>query len=136
MGRFALKELARLASCHSDLRRVCFAVREHIHCTVLAGHRGEDAQNEAHKKGRSQRSWPYSVHNKRPSLAVDIVPANIDWKDRERMSLFAGFMIATAASLRIGLRWGGDWDGDFEVNDNGFDDLAHFELIEGTDACH
>jgi hypothetical protein len=30
--------------------------------------------------------------------------------------------------MDIPLRWGGDWDSDTEVNDNGFDDLVHFEL--------
>jgi len=30
--------------------------------------------------------------------------------------------------MGIRLRWGGDWDGDTELDDNKFDDLPHFEL--------
>jgi len=32
--------------------------------------------------------------------------------------------------MGVDLRWGGDWDGDTEVRDNGFDDLVHFEIVE------
>ena len=30
--------------------------------------------------------------------------------------------------MGIDLIWGGDWDGDTDLNDNNFDDLVHFEL--------
>jgi hypothetical protein len=30
--------------------------------------------------------------------------------------------------MGINLRWGGDWDQDWEVKDNKFDDFPHFEL--------
>jgi peptidoglycan LD-endopeptidase CwlK len=29
----------------------------------------------------------------------------------------------------VTLRWGGDWSMDFEVRDNQFDDLVHFEIV-------
>ena len=32
--------------------------------------------------------------------------------------------------LGVRLRWGGDWDSDLEVDDNDFDDLPHFELVD------
>jgi hypothetical protein len=32
--------------------------------------------------------------------------------------------------MGIELRWGGDWSMDFEVKDNRFDDLVHFEIVE------
>jgi hypothetical protein len=34
-----------------------------------------------------------------------------------------------ASSMGIKIRWGGDWNGDWKVKDNHFDDLPHFELI-------
>ena len=37
-------------------------------------------------------------------------------------------MVATALGMGIKLRWGGDWDGDWQTRDNTFDDLPHFEL--------
>jgi len=33
--------------------------------------------------------------------------------------------------MGVTLRWGGDWDRDTEVQDNSFDDLVHFEIVEG-----
>ena len=35
-----------------------------------------------------------------------------------------------ATQLGLSFRWGGDWDRDTEVNDNAFDDLVHYEIIE------
>ena len=51
--------------------------------------------------------------------------------DRERQTLFAGFVLGVANQMGIKLRWGGDWDQDFEVQDNKFDDFPHFELKGG-----
>ena len=42
--------------------------------------------------------------------------------------MFAGFVLGVANQMGINLRWGGDWDQDFEVQDNKFDDFPHFEL--------
>ena len=53
---------------------------------------------------------------------------SIDWDDRERFTLFAGFVLGIAKSMGINLRWGGDWDQDWTVKDNKFDDFPHFEL--------
>ena len=54
----------------------------------------------------------------------------VDCKDRERFHLFAGFVLGIARSMDIKLRWGGDWNMNFEVDDNKFDDFPHFELKE------
>ena len=70
------------------------------------------------------------MHNSKPSRAVDCVPYPIDWTDRERFTLFAGFVLGVAARMGITLRWGGDWNMNFEVKDNRFDDFPHFELIK------
>ena len=52
----------------------------------------------------------------------------IDWEDRERFHLFAGYVLGVARGMGITLRWGGDWNMNFEVDDNKFDDFPHFEL--------
>jgi hypothetical protein len=101
-----------------------------VDCTVLVGHRSEAEQREAFRTGHSQLDWPDSKHNRQPSLAIDIAPYPIDWQDRERFTLFAGVVLGVADMMSIKMRWGGDWDRDFEVTDNGFDDLVHFELVE------
>ena len=59
---------------------------------------------------------------------MDVLPYPIDWKDYERMTLFAGYVIGTAEQMGIKLVWGNDWDRDFQTKDTGFKDYPHFEL--------
>lgn len=47
---------------------------------------------------------------------------------RDQYSLMAGLLLAEAQHRNINLRWGGDWDRDFDTLDNDFDDLGHFEI--------
>ena len=130
MPRFSSASRARLESCHDDIQRVFHEVIKHFDCTILEGHRSESKQNRMVEEGKSQVRWPDSRHNALPSRAVDVAPFPIDWNDRERFSLFAGFVLGTAKAMGITLRWGGDWDMDTEVGDNSFDDLPHFELTD------
>lgn len=129
MAAFSRQSRARLASCHPDLERLFLAVVAHFDCSVLIGHRDEAAQEEAYRTGHSTKRWPASRHNAVPSLAADVAPYPIDWADRERMHLFAGYVMGVAAQMGVGIRWGGDWDRDTQVRDNRFDDLVHFELV-------
>lgn len=124
----AVIDRARLAMCHADLQSLVAYVAEHLPIRILCGHRNQAEQAVAFALGKSKVQWPSSKHNHIPSLAVDLLPAPIDWDDRERMSLFAGFVLGVAAQMDIPVRWGGDWDRDSEVKDNTFDDLCHFEL--------
>ena len=41
---------------------------------------------------------------------------------------FGFYVLATGRSMGINIRWGGDWNSDFRINDQTFDDLCHFEL--------
>jgi peptidoglycan L-alanyl-D-glutamate endopeptidase CwlK len=80
--------------------------------------------------GHSKVRYPNSCHNVNPSLAVDAAPYPIDWLDHERFIYFGGYVKGIAAQLKIPIRWGGDWDGDFTLKDNLFNDYAHFEIHE------
>lgn len=71
-----------------------------------------------------------SKHLALPSRAVDVAPYPINWGDKKRFYHFAGYVQGLAAQLGISLRWGGDWDGDNDLNDQTFFDLVHFELKE------
>jgi hypothetical protein len=76
------------------------------------------------------------------SRAMDIAPYPVIWPENEtqperrrlaraRLYLFAGYVLATADRLNVPLRWGGNWDGDdFDLFDQKFNDLVHFELEE------
>lgn len=119
-----------LKSCDMRLQLVLNAAIKHMDFSILEGHRGKAEQDEAYRTGKSKVRWPNGMHNKVPSLAVDIAPFPIDWSDTERFVYFAGFIMGVAASHDVKLRWGGDWDRDTEVEDETFRDLGHFELVQ------
>lgn len=133
MNRYSEKSQEKLSTCHVDLQQVFLIVLQHIDHTVLEGKRDKEDQNKAFNEGKSQLQWPDGKHNVEneddQSLAVDAIPYPIDWDDRERMSYFAGQVVATGREKGITIRWGGDWDNDGQVKDNSFDDLVHFELV-------
>ena len=128
MPRFGRRSKERLATCEKDLQLVFNEVIKHVDCSVLEGHRSKDRQNSLYEDGKTKVRYPNGRHNSSPSRAVDVTPYPVDWADRERQTLFAGFVIGVANQMGIKLRWGGDWDQDFQVQDNKFDDFPHFEL--------
>ena len=129
MARYSTRSEMRLQSCHLHIQRVLRDVLGLFDHTVIEGHRTKAVQNQKVHQGLSQVRWPDGMHNRQPSLAVDIAPYPIDWNDRERFVLLAGVVLGVAHSHGIKLRWGGDWDRDMQVKDNNFDDLGHFELV-------
>lgn len=52
------------------------------------------------------------------------------WKDMARLYYFAGVVVAVAFRLDIEIRFGGDWNGNFDIKDQNFYDLVHYEKIE------
>lgn len=130
MPHYSAISNTRLLTCDDRLIEIFEEVIEHFDNSILCGHRGQEEQDKAFRLGHSKVQFPNGKHNSLPSKAVDAAPYPIDWNDRERMTYFAGFVMAVAAMKGIKLRWGGDWDRDTEVSDNGFDDLVHFELAE------
>ena len=128
MPYFGKTSKKRLSTCDDRLVKVFNEVIKHVDCSVLCGHRGKDDQNKAYKEGKSKAEYPKGRHNRYPSLAVDVSPYPIDWKDLERQTLFAGFVLGIAKQMGIDLIWGNDWDGDFETKDTGLKDYPHFEL--------
>lgn len=135
MPKFSRQSAAKLSTCHEDLQVLFEEVVKYFDCTIVCGHRDEQAQNDAFDKGFSKLKFPESKHNKVPGMAVDAVPYPIDWKDVQRMRHFAGWVLGIAALLydmevmEHRVRWGGDWNMNTQVKDQRFDDLPHFELI-------
>ena len=128
MPKFGKKSRENLSTCHEDLQKVFNEVIKHVDCSVLEGHRDERRQEKLFSEGKTKVHYPMGRHNSKPSRAVDVVPYPVDWNDRERFHLFAGFVLGVARGMGITLRWGGDWNMNFEVDDNKFDDFPHFEL--------
>ena len=130
MARFSTRSKSRLNTCDEKLAKLFEEVVKGFDCTIIEGHRGQKKQDEAYNKGNSKVKFPNGKHNKSPSLAVDVAPYPIDWRDRDRFHYFAGYVLGIASQMGIKIRWGGDWDMDTQTKDNSFDDLVHFEIKE------
>ena len=129
MAKFSSRSKEKLATCHEDLQKLFNEVIKVVDCTIIEGHRTCSRQNRLYEEGKTKVRYPKGRHNSKPSRAVDVAPYPIDWDDRERFTLFGGFVLGMASRMGINIRWGGDWNKDFQVNDNRFDDFPHFELI-------
>ena len=128
MPKFGKTSQKRLETAHPHLQKIFNEVVKTIDCSVTEGHRGEELQNKYFNEGKSKVKFPNGRHNQSPSLAVDVTPYPVDYSDRERQTLFAGFVLGVASQMGLKVRWGGDWNKDFSVADNKFDDMPHFEL--------
>jgi len=130
MYKFGSRSKKHLVTLDERLQKVLNEVIKYVDCSIIEGHRSAERQDKLFEEGRTKVKYPNGRHNANPSRAVDVVPYPINWDDRERFHLFAGFVIGIAQSMGIKLRWGGDWNMNFEVDDNNFDDFPHFELID------
>lgn len=132
MPSFSNASFDRLCECDPRLQTVFLEVVKHFDCTVICGYRGKDDQDKAFDEGKSKIQWPNGRHNQNPSLAIDVVPSPIKWEDANQMRVFAGFVLGVATMMGVPLRWGGDWDRDWDVAENRFNDFPHFEIKEGA----
>jgi len=135
MPKFGKSSKARLATCHPDLQRLFNEVIKHVDCSILCGQRDKESQDAAFDKGTSKLRYPYSKHNGAPSLAVDVGPyysdgTKVRWNDSKGFLHFSGFVRGVASQMGIDIRVGADWDSDFDLLDQTFNDLPHFELIK------
>lgn len=128
MPRFSSSSKLKLATAHIDLQHLFNEVVKHYDCTILIGERDLEAQNKAYASGHSQVMYPFSKHNQAPSLAVDVAPYPIEWKNLRRFYHFGGYVLGVAKTMGIDIRMGMDWDGDLRFNDQKFNDLVHFEV--------
>jgi len=130
---FGMNSKKQLLSAHPDLQRLFNEVVKHYDCVVIVGQRNKADQDAAVKAGNSQTPWPTSKHNSSPSLAVDVAPyfdekPHIRWNDIKSFYHFAGFVKGVASQMGIPIRFGGDWDSDWDLEEEKFRDLVHFEL--------
>lgn len=132
MYKYSKESLKQLETCDPRLQAVFKEVLKYVDHTIIEGHRGEALQNKYKREGRSGKSWPNGEHNKIPSRAVDAMVYPIDWSNAgiARQCVFAGIVIGVAATMGIKIRWGGDWDGDFNLKEHSLFDTPHFEVVD------
>jgi peptidoglycan L-alanyl-D-glutamate endopeptidase CwlK len=134
MPVFSKKSKERLLQCHGDLQLIFNQVIKIYDVSIICGHRSKVEQNKVYKDGNSKLLFPSSKHNLNPSMAVDVVPYPVDWKDLKRFYYLAGIVKAvTFDLLRNGyihhdIKWGGDWNRNQNFNDQSFYDLPHYQL--------
>ena len=126
--KFGARSKKNLGEAHQDLQRLFNEVIKVVDCAVIEGHRPKSEQDRAYLSGKSKLKFPRSKHNSMPSQAVDVVPWPLNWRDTKRFYEFGELVVGIASEMNIGIRWGGDWDGDGDYRDQSFNDLVHFEL--------
>ena len=61
--------------------------------------------------------------------AVDLAPFPVVWDDLSKFDAIARAMLQAATELKIGVRWGADWDQDGKPRERGESDSPHFEIV-------
>ena len=110
----------RLDGAHPLLRELFLAVADKAAIEVLESQRGRSAQERAFALGHSRAHFGQSAHNWSPAIALDVVPAPLDWTDLPRFRALAVLVKDEAKLRRIPLVWGGDWAR--------LRDMPHYEL--------
>jgi len=157
MPKFGKSSTDKLMTCHKDIRKLFNKVVQKYDCTVLEGARTLERQKELFNSGRSKTMNSKHLRVNGVSRAIDCVPYPISWGELEERKLrfalenrtdnlselmndykiayarfyhFAGYVKGVAEEMNIKIRWGGDWNGNFDLKDQTFFDLPHFELLD------
>ncbi len=135
MPKFSPESFSKLSTCHIDLQTLFYEVIKSFDCEILEGHRNQADQDADFAAGNTKLKYPNGKHNAMPSNAADVSPYPVDWKNTKRFYWFAGYVMGIAQKLKDdgkmthAIRYGGDWNGNKEIDDQTFNDLVHFELI-------
>jgi peptidoglycan L-alanyl-D-glutamate endopeptidase CwlK len=98
--------------------------------TILEGRRPLKRQEDLFRAGKTKTMK--SKHLRQSdgyAHALDVSPYPVDWQDLDRFRNFMAWLTGLASSMGIVVRWGGDWDGDYQSKDQSFHDLPHIELV-------
>ena len=124
MYKFGKKSKKRLKGVDARLVNVLNELIKIMDVTIIEGLRSEERQKELLAKGATKVKYSKHMEGK----AVDLAPYPIDWENRDGFHYMGGMIRGIGKQLGVNIRWGGDWDSDGDVKDNGFDDLVHVEL--------
>ena len=124
MYKFGRKSKERLKGVDARLVNVLNELIKIMDVTIIEGLRSEERQKELLAKGATKVKYSKHMEGK----AVDLAPYPIDGENRDGFHYMGGMVRGIGKQLGVKIRWGGDWDSDGDVKDNGFDDLVHVEL--------
>lgn len=129
---------SRLEGVHPDLVRVIEeAITDcPIDFGVSSGKRDAEEQNILYNKGLSKCDGYIKISDHQPKedgygYAVDIY-AYLNKKasyDKRHLCVIAGHILGKANELGIKLQWGGDFDGDWDMDEHDFVDMPHYALL-------
>lgn len=132
MFKLSAESLVQYNTLHPDLQLLLTEAIKYYDFKIIEGFRGKVKQEKAFKSGNSKARWLESLHNHKPSRAVDIAPWPIDWSDNpkaiQRFVFMQGIIFILAKQLKIEIRQGLDWDSDNDMRDEKFRDYPHIEL--------
>lgn len=128
MYRFGDRSKKQLNTCCPEIREILNEAIKHVDFTILQGHRSLAEQKALYEQRKSKVLK--GKHNSLPSMAVDIAPYPIDWKDEARFAHLVGLIKGIAAMKGIKIRCGCDWDMDGDIRDHDFMDYPHIEISE------
>ncbi len=138
MNKLSRNSKAKLCTCNNDIYRAVFFALQFMDVGVADGVRGRKRQQILYNQGKSKVRYPDSKHNKTPSDAVDLVVyvEGIGYIDevsapnsyRQYYGYLAGILRIYCYENGLNFKWGGDWDGDANFDDQTFNDLMHFEI--------
>lgn len=132
MTTFDKDDLERLKRLHIHLQELFIEARKEFKFGIRDTNRGRKAQQEALRTGHSKVDFGDSAHNWTPSIAADIYPLPVLFKDpgyaKQFVILQMEVIKPTAKKLQIPLRQGIDWNRDGILTNDKWDDLPHVEL--------
>ena len=134
MYTYSVASMQKLEECDERLQEVFRRVAEYWNTTILEGHRTVERQqalfNSDPQRSKLDGINKLSNHNYMPSKAVDAAPWPWRPRDIERFKAFSGSVVFIGQHLGYNIRWGGDWDRDYDQHDQNFNDLVHFEVLD------
>jgi peptidoglycan L-alanyl-D-glutamate endopeptidase CwlK len=141
--------MRRLETCAPELQHLFREAIKRVDCTILEGARSDERQRELYRQGRSKLDGVTRRSRHQPaagglSMAVDVAPYPIDWRVqddnvRARWIAFARLVFSVADEMSISLRWGMDWNRNWDWRDlasdpsddprQTFNDYPHWEIV-------
>lgn len=128
MAKFSEISKARLKNAHPLIQKVMNEAIKEFDFVVLDSLRDRAHQELAFKTKRSKAHFGQSAHNYVPAIAVDICPLPVNWNKPKPFHDLMQVVMRIAKEMDVPLTWGGDWDGDGDLNDQKLVDLPHYEL--------